>query len=185
MGDIGENPAQKMNSLDDLADAPEDASSGLLSFSLTFYERPQMATALIALQDEAGLKVNLVLFAIWLGLSARGRIDQHRIDEAERAVRSIEVEVIEPLRVLRRRLKTVVAADIRSLRERIQAVEIDAEKAAQTRLAALAGPASDASAADRLADAQANLGLYLGSGTASGSHAAIIRRELQRLVRNQ
>jgi uncharacterized protein (TIGR02444 family) len=40
-------------------------------FSLAFYERPGVADALIALQDREGFDVNLVLFALWLGISAR------------------------------------------------------------------------------------------------------------------
>ena len=41
-------------------------------FSLAFYERPGVADALIALQDCDGFDVNLVLFALWLGVSGRG-----------------------------------------------------------------------------------------------------------------
>ncbi len=51
----------------------------------------------------------------------------------------MRVEVIEPLRALRRRLKTIAEADIQRLRDRIQAVEIEAEEAAQLRLADIAG----------------------------------------------
>jgi uncharacterized protein (TIGR02444 family) len=40
-------------------------------FSLAFYERPGVADALIALQDRDGFDVNLVLFALWLGISGR------------------------------------------------------------------------------------------------------------------
>ena len=41
-------------------------------FSLVFYERPGVADALIALQDRGGFDVNLILFALWLGISGRG-----------------------------------------------------------------------------------------------------------------
>jgi uncharacterized protein (TIGR02444 family) len=149
------------------------------SFSLAFYDRPKVAAALLALQDEAGCRVNLVLFAIWHGLSGRGWLDKPGMDEAEGAVRSIEIEVIGPLRELRRRLKTATDPDIQGLRESIKTIEIEAEKAAQVRLAALAGPRSEVDRSTRLTDAEANLALYLGPATA-GPPAAIIRRELRR-----
>jgi uncharacterized protein (TIGR02444 family) len=164
---------------------PRDASSGLWSFSLGFYRRTDIAAALIALQDDAGLDVNLILFGIWLGLSGRGRLDKELAEEAERAVRTIRVEVVDPLRALRRRLKTAADTDIQCLRQSIKAIEIDAEKAAQIRLAALAGPAFQADPSDCLTDAEANLALYLGPETASRRQAAIIRREAQRVARNR
>ncbi len=157
----------------------QTAGRELWSFSQTFYDRPGVAAALIALQDEAGLDVNLVLFTIWLGLSGRGRLAKQQLDAAERAVYSIRIEVIEPLRALRRRLRTSVDADIQCLRERIRAVEIEAEEAAQLRLAGIAGPRFTAEPVQNLADAEANLDFYLGSANAGSTHAAVIRRELR------
>jgi uncharacterized protein (TIGR02444 family) len=161
------------------ASNPETASSGPWSFSLAFYERPGVAAALIALQDGANLDVNLILFAIWLGLSGRGRVDERRMEGADQAIHAIRLDVIEPLRALRRRLKPSGDADIQGLREMIKTLEIDAEKAAQKRLALLAGPVSTAHRAERLADAEANLALYLGPAAAQGSAAAVIRGQLK------
>ena len=154
---------------------------GLWSFSLDFYDRPGVAAALIALQDEAGVNVNLVLFAIWLGLSGRRRLDKEGVGEAERAIGSISAEVIEPLRTLRRRLRMAPDTDIQRLRESIKTIEIDAERAVQARLAALAPPPSEADPSQRQADAEANLLLYLSPKAATNLHGAIVRRELQRL----
>ena len=160
-----------------------DASTrGLWSFSLDFYDRPGVAAALLALQDEAGVIVNLVLFAIWLGLSGRGKLDKEGVGEAERAIGSISAEVIEPLRTLRRRLKTAPDTDIQRLRESIKAIEIEAERVALARLAALAPPPSEADPSQRQADAEANLMLYLGPEAATNPHAAIVRRELRRFL---
>jgi uncharacterized protein (TIGR02444 family) len=161
------------------------ATDEFWSFSLAFYDRLEVAAALLALQDEAGCRVNLILFAIWLGLSGRGRLDRPGMDEAERAIRSIEVEVIEPLRALRRRLKPAGDPDIQNLRESIKAIEIEAEEAAQTRLAALAASRCMAERSDRLTDAEANLDRYLGAATAAGPQAAIIRCELRRVAAKQ
>jgi len=175
---VADIPQQKMNTAGD----PGAARSRLWSFSLEFYERPGVAAALTALQDGAGLDVNLILFAMWLGLAGGGRLDEQGHDAADRAVCGIRVDVIEPLRALRRRLKTAAAADIQRLRERIKTIEIDAERAAQDRLAALAGPAFRADQAERLADAEANLARVLGPAAAQGEAAAVIRDELKRFA---
>jgi uncharacterized protein (TIGR02444 family) len=157
------------------------AGRELWSFSQKLYERPGVARALITLQDEAGLDVNLVVFAIWHGLSGRGRLAEQKLDAAERAVYSIRVEVIEPLRALRRRLRTIVDNDIQRLRERIKALEIEAEEAAQLRLAGIAGVGFTATPEQSLADAEANLDFYLRGADADTRHSAIIRCELRQL----
>jgi uncharacterized protein (TIGR02444 family) len=163
----------------------EGEYSGFWAFSMAFYGRPGVAAALLALQDDAGLNINLVLFAIWFGLSGRGRLDARRIAEASRAAQSIEVEVIDPLRALRRRLKAALESDVQSLRESIKALEMEAEKAAQARLAAFAGPTFKTEPTECVRDAVANLALYLGPATAFDTHAAIIRRELGYLTGHQ
>src|SRR5215469_13385676 len=131
----GKSRGQLMNSSSD----PQAAFNELWRFSLNFYDRPGIAAALIELQDSAGLDVNLILFALWLGLSGRGRLDKLRLIAAEQAVAAIRANVVMPLRGLRRRLKSIDDADIQRLREKSAALEIDAEKAAQDRLVVLAG----------------------------------------------
>ena len=59
------------------------------------------------------------------------------------------------------RLRTIVDDDIQRLRERIKAIEIEAEEAAQLRLAEVAGHAFTATPEQNLADAEANLDCYL------------------------
>ncbi len=152
---------------------------GLWGFSLAFYARPGVAPALIALQDRAGLDVNLILYALWLGASGRGRLDRGRLTEADRAVAAIRSEITEPLRALRRRLKARPDADIRRLREAVGRLELDAEKAALRRLARLAGPgARGAPRAECRAAALANLALCLGR-EAAGAEAAALRDGLE------
>ena len=56
-----------------MAGEPSD-NEALWRFSLAFYARPGVSEALIGLQDRAGLDVNLVLFALWLGVSGRSRL---------------------------------------------------------------------------------------------------------------
>ena len=118
---------------------------------------------MIALQDRAGLDVNLMLFALWLGVTGRSPLDHADLAAAERAVCDIRAEIIVPLRALRRRLKGIPDNDVQSLREGVKALELAAEKLAQVRLAGLAGPVdAEISAEACLALAEANLALYLG-----------------------
>jgi uncharacterized protein (TIGR02444 family) len=168
-----------------VADIPlTDAAADLWEFSLDFYARSDVSGALIELQDRAGLDVNLILFALWHGLSGRGRLDGERLVAADQAVLRIRADIIAPLRALRRRLGTGPDSDIQRLRGAIEALELDAEKIAQARLAECAGPpAADADPADCLAAAGANLALYLGCDEARGAAAAVIRKALEGLVR--
>ncbi len=157
-----------------------DAAAGLWAFSLDFYARPGVSAALIELQDCPGFDINLVLFALWHGVSGRGRLDAERLAAANQAVRAIRSEIIEPLRVLRRRLRTDPNPDIQRLREAIKALELDAEKIAQSRLVGCAEPhINDLDSAERRSAAEANLALYIGSDPVSG---AVIRRTLEGLV---
>jgi uncharacterized protein (TIGR02444 family) len=168
-----------------VADIPlADAVAGLWEFSLDFYARPGVSAALIELQDRAGLDVNLILFALWHGLSGRGRLDDERLAVADQAARAIQTEIVMPLRALRRRLRTDLDADIQRLREAIKALERGAEKIAQARLASCAGPpATDVDPVERRAAARANLTLSLGADQAHSAAAGVIRRALEELGR--
>jgi uncharacterized protein (TIGR02444 family) len=156
--------------------APPARELGLWSFSLRFYAHPGVAEALLALQDNAGRDVDLILFALWLGFCGRGRLDLDAAQSAREAVRTLTAGVIEPLRALRRRLKSDPEPDIQRLRERIKTIELEAERAALYRLAVLAGPAATADPELRRADAEANLALLLGPAGSTESAAALRQR---------
>jgi uncharacterized protein (TIGR02444 family) len=161
-----------------------DAGEEFWQFSLAFYALPGVAEALLSLQDRHGRDVNLILFALWLGLSRRGHLATAGLAAAQEAIREVRLDIIEPLRRLRRELKPNPAADVQRLRERIKELELEAEKAAQQRLAALAGAAADGIApAAGLEAAAANLALYLGPALADSAEASAIRRETARLSR--
>ncbi len=167
-----------------MADVDESPESDLWRFSLDFYALPGIAPALIALQDRDGLDVNLMLFALWLGISGRGRLDHDNLAAAEQAVRDIRTEIIEPLRALRRRLKDKPDSDVQNLREGVKALELAAEKLVQTRLAGLTGSADAGLAAEvRLAAANANLALYLRPQRFASAEATAIRNAVERFIR--
>jgi len=138
------------------ADTPDEAA--FWTFSLTFYGRPGVAAACLALQDEHGLDVNIVLLCCWLGWSGRGRLDKASLAAADRSVAAWRREVIWPLRAVRRALKKRPDAAAAALRRDVQTLELHAEREAQRLL--LAGLGSASPAADRHADAAANLALY-------------------------
>src|SRR2546425_13274271 len=105
----------------------ESANNDLWRFSQDFYALPGVAPALIALQDRDELDVNLMLFALWLGVAGGSPLDQPTLAAAETAVCDIRTEVVDPLRALRRRLKGNPDKDMQSLRESVKALELTAE----------------------------------------------------------
>jgi len=165
------------------ADEPPDGEA-LWRFSVVFYARPGVSEALIALQDRAGCDVNLMLFALWLGVSGRGRLSEEELTTAARIARPITSGIVEPLRAMRRRLKPEPDADLQRLREGIKSLELAAEKVVQDRLGNIARPSqTDADPATRAAIAYANLAFYLGPEIARSSEAAAIGEALEVFVR--
>jgi uncharacterized protein (TIGR02444 family) len=162
--------------------SPEEA---FWQFSLAFYEALGVADALLALQDRDGLDVNLMLFALWLGISGRSRLASDALAAAQRLARMMGAEIVEPLRTLRRRLKRNTDEDVQRLREGVKALELEGEKLVQRRLARLAGPAlGQIPAEDRLAAALANLAVYLGPQRARSAEAIVIRDALGHFMAN-
>lgn len=144
-------------------------------FSLAFYARPGVAEALIALQDRAQFDVNLMLFALWCGVAHGHCLEEAELRAAEAAVTPLRREVVTPLRALRRRLKDSGDPDIRALRRRVAALELAAERHAQSRLAATVPPPT--ANGERGSAAAANLALYLGP-EAQSAEAAVLRQAL-------
>ena len=148
-------------------------------FSLALYKRPGVADALITLQDRDGFDVNLILFALWLGISGRGALGGDALAAAERVAGTIRSEIVEPLRRLRRKLRHHPDGDVQKLREGVKMLELSGEKLVQKRLARLAGDAdANSSPADRRAAARANLTLYLGGERVRSKEAAVIEEAL-------
>jgi len=146
-------------------------------FSLAFYERPGVPDALIALQDRDGFDVNLVLFALWVGISGRGPLESDALAAAERIAGTLRSEIVEPLRNLRRKLRHHPDGDVQRLREGVKELEIAGEKLVQERLARLAGSGCACPGGRRTA-AHANLALYLGGEGVRSKEAAVIEEAL-------
>jgi len=130
-------------------------------FALGFYAEPGVAPACLELQDRHGKDVLIALFACWIGISGRGRLDAAALAAAEAAARPWRSQVVEPLRRTRHALKGIAGAE--KLYARMKSVELEAERIAMERLAPLASaPVASAAPAERGAAARANLALYLG-----------------------
>ncbi len=148
-------------------------------FSLAFYERPGVPDALIALQDRDGCDVNLVLFALWLGISGRGALGGDALAAAKQVADTLRSEIVEPLRQLRRKLRHHPDREIQRLREGVKALELAGEKLVQERLARLAGSGCPKTCSgSRRAAAHANLALYLGGEGVRSKEAVIIEEAL-------
>jgi uncharacterized protein (TIGR02444 family) len=137
-------------------------------FSLALYGKAGVAPACLALQERRGVDVNALMFCVWLAESGRGPAARAALDAAFAAVAAWHAQVVRALRPLRRQLKSGFApvdpALVKSLRARIQKVEIDAEHVEQLALAATAAAQAPArrglSAADRIGHAAAHIAAY-------------------------
>ena len=87
--------------------APESPSSGspFWRFSLRFYRQREVADACIALQEEAGVDVNLLLFLLWHATQKR-TLSPAQIAELERRIAPWRDTTVIPLRTMRRVLKS-------------------------------------------------------------------------------
>ena len=103
-------------------------------YSVAVYDRADVASTCLTLQDRFGLDVNLILLCCWLG--SRGIILDHA--KATRAAAIAEEwasPVIGPIRAVRRHLKKTTADEfILQLRTQISALELEVEKIQQYRL---------------------------------------------------
>jgi len=124
---------------------------GVCDFSLRLYSRPEVPPACLALQDEGGADVNLLLFLLYLADCGR-LLDETQVIALDDATRPWREKVVKPIRGVRRLLKAEVGAfapaATGALRDEMKRVELAAEKLQQLTLEALAPPASAGEAAD-------------------------------------
>ena len=132
-------------------------------FSLHFYRQAGVSDACIALQDDCGVDVNLLLFLFWLAVGKRqlSSADVKPLDETVRGWRDL---TIVPIRNTRRKLKgaaTIVESQRQeAFRTKIKAIELEAERLQQEALYGLtrSGPLGS-EAAPRQA-ARTNIAAY-------------------------
>lgn len=143
-------------------DLPPD-DSPFWRFSLAVYALPGVAQVCLDLQDRRGADVNLLLWALYAGAAGYGRLDAAALTAAEAATAPLAATVLRPLRAVRRALKQRVrgmpADRAESFRQRLLALELEAERQQQHTLEGLLAQYSQSE--DRVADAAANLSLFL------------------------
>jgi len=141
--------------------APSSQGSPFWRFSLQFYRLPKVADACIALQEEAGVDVNLLLFLLWHAKQRR-RLSTADVAALEAQVAPWRDLTVIPLRSVRRGLKSppalVAAPAAEVFRNRIKALELEAERLQQEAMYALAPLGIDAGSPDEAA--RANVAAY-------------------------
>jgi uncharacterized protein (TIGR02444 family) len=138
--------------------AEATSGSAFWRFSLAFYRRTGVADACIALQEQAGVDVNLLLFL--LGQATLNRVlSTAEVEGLERRIAPWRNATVIPLRTVRRALKSppglVAASAAEVFRTKIKAVELEAERLQQeamyelTRTSPMGGEAGSAHDAAR------------------------------------
>ncbi len=150
-----------------------DAAAEFWRFSLALYASPDVAPACIDLQDRHGKDVNVALYCCWLGASGRGRLDPASLAAADAAVAPWRSTVVERLRGARRAIKEAAVPGSKNLYTKAKAVELEAERVLQSILMGRAPPVAQHKVEERLADALANLALYVGRLTAEPLERAL------------
>ena len=146
------------------AAGPGKNESPFWRFSLRFYALPGVAPACLTLQDEGKADVNLMLYLFFLATQKRA-LTRDEIASLDKMISSWRVEVVQPLRELRRRLKRGIS-DIDSrandaFREHVKGIELESERIAHDKLMRAAPPLSfRADAASPQDAAQASLDAY-------------------------
>ena len=123
--------------------------SGFWDFSVRVYGQPRVADACLALQDQHGLDVNLLLYCCWVGAS-RGAIRESDLKSAFEFSAMWSANVVRPLREVRSWMKTtgrqsecIPSADCMEVRADVKATELAAERLQQIGLESLSEPAPD------------------------------------------
>jgi uncharacterized protein (TIGR02444 family) len=118
-----------------MSTAPSD--NPFWRFSLGFYRAPGVADACIALQDEAGVDVNVLLFLLW-NATLKRQMSVASVRELDARIGAWREAAVIPLREIRRALKTppgvVDAGAAEGFRTRVKAVELEAERLQQQTL---------------------------------------------------
>ena len=137
--------------------------SAFWRFSLRFYARPNIASACLELQDNAGADVNILLFLLFMAEQKR-LLSADEVTRLDSAVAQWRETVIRPLRALRRALKPgiefVPGPISEGFRAQIKRLELESEQIEQHRLEEFAGPGIGSAAESRMQAAEVNLSNY-------------------------
>ncbi len=153
-------------------------------WSAAAYERQGVPAALLRLQDDAGLNVNILLWCLWCA-ERYAEIPELAIRKAADIAATWSAEVTENLRRTRRALKSppdqADADAAKALRKKIKKAELDAEEIEQAMLERLAAdqlePSATPTAEERETRARRNLAAYAalaGAANHEGFNTALL-----------
>src|ERR1700722_11500147 len=146
------------------------AESGLLpqsspfwTFSLAYYRGAGVSEACLELQDNCGVDVNVVLFLLWLA-SQKRTVPADQVKTIADKVRPWQIDVIGPIRALRRMLKTdaplLDKGSAELFRTKIKAIELESERLQQQAMYAMAATLTSDTAPTAEAAARASVAAY-------------------------
>jgi len=146
-----------------MSDAEPGTETPFWRFSLRFYRQTGVSEACIALQDEYGVDVNLLLFLFFL--ASDGQLltagDVKTLDDKVRDWRNL---TIIPIRDTRRKLKDartlVEPGKQEAFRTKVKAIELDAERLQQEALYSFTQSGPLGARAAPSAAARANVSAY-------------------------
>ena len=143
------------------ASAPQ--TNPFWTFSLGYYRGAGVSEACLELQDNCGVDVNVVLFLLWQA-SQKRRIASADVKAIADKVRPWQIEVIGPIRALRRKLKgdapLLDKGSAELFRTRIKAIELEAERLQQETMYAMASGLKSEPAPSVEAAARASIAAY-------------------------
>jgi len=132
-------------------------------FSLKLYRQDGVSDACIALQDGCGVDVNLLLFLFWLAGDGR-QLSADEVKKRDDQVRNWRELTIIPIRDARRKLKgvaTLVEPEKQeAFRNKVKAVELEAERLQQEALYAFTKGGPLGTQAAPSAAARSNVAAY-------------------------
>ena len=144
--------------------APFDESP-FWRFSLRFYARSKVSAACLALQDEASVDVNLLLFLLFLAEHQRS-VKAPDIARLDASISDWREHVVKRLRDLRRALKPgigeIPGTVSETFRGQIKRLELESERIEQAVLERFPAETIGSSASSRVAAAEANFAAYEG-----------------------
>ncbi len=131
--------------------------AGFRQFALDVYAVGGVSKAALLLQDTAGVDVNVLLLGAYVGAARGGTLRSRDLADVRRRTESWQRDVVAPLRAVRTSLKHFPQPAAEHLRERVKALELDAEMVEVEELAALIDdlhtPAAGGTATSRAAAA--------------------------------
>ena len=138
-------------------------TSPFWTFSLGYYRGAGVSEACLELQDNCGVDVNVVLFLLWQA-SQKCRLATGDVKALADKVRPWQLEVIGPIRALRRKLKTdaplLDKGSAELFRTKIKAIELESEKLQQAAMYAMAAGLKSETAPSAEAAARASIAAY-------------------------